>query len=534
MLARSTSDPAPPRRINQSVRALLNASPVAMYVLSREPDFGELRLVHVNRRLAAITGHSSQEIKAPNWWQRQIHPTDLAEVLANLWKLARGEELEMSYRFLHRDGHFIRVHDRLVGRRQPGGGLELLGAWVDVTDCVAGDDAIQPATQALGHSLCREVFESYPDACVILDGQGRVLEWTHRAETLFGVSADQGLGRALDSLMQPRGLPDEPTDAFELFLSAAAKRPGGHRRRFTIQYQDGTELPVEVLVMSVGMDGQGRLACFIRDISGQLLNEARMLQAQKLEAIGQLTGGLAHDFNNILGIVIASLEMLSLPYTPEEKQQLVAGALSAAGRGVEVIKALLAVARRQTLEPRDVDVNSLLWELEPLIRQTVGESIQIKLAPVAMDAMAHIDPGGFGNAILNLVINARDAMPTGGTLYIYSHRFDLLDNRDNAPELALGEYIAIGVDDTGTGMSATVADRAFEPFYTTKDLGKGTGLGLAMVYGFARQSGGTAQIYSTPGKGTLVTLILPMASRRGGLGLADGYDSLKPVPHRPC
>jgi signal transduction histidine kinase/ActR/RegA family two-component response regulator len=238
--------------------------------------------------------------------------------------------------------------------------------------------------------------------------------------------------------------------------------------------------------------------------------EEQLAQAQKLEAIGQLTGGLAHDYNNMLGIVIGSLDLLA-PRVDGENRELIDAASAAAQRGAEVTRSLLGVARRQKLAPKETDVNELLLEITPLLRQTAGKCVEITVDARAHEAVVHLDPGAFNNAILNLVINARDAMTGGGKLRIATGAA-LLDE-GAVPGLKPGRYTRVSVADTGAGMSAEVAARAFDPFYTTKGRDKGTGLGLAMVHAFARRSGGVANLVSAPGQGTTITLLLPCAVR---------------------
>lgn len=241
--------------------------------------------------------------------------------------------------------------------------------------------------------------------------------------------------------------------------------------------------------------------------------QERLMQSEKMEAIGQLTGGLAHDFNNLLGVVLGGLNLLAARAGDDEKtQRHLDITRRAAQRAVEVTRSLLAVARKQSLEPRDIGIETALADILPLLRQSIGKEVAIEDAidPTCALELVHVDPTGLGNALLNLAINARDAMPDGGRLKIEVRAQTIVaDQPGVAPELTPGRYIVVSVSDTGTGMPPEVAARAFDPFFTTKERGRGTGLGLAMVHGFARQSGGTATIYTEPGAGTTVRLYLP-------------------------
>ncbi|MGH8176270.1 MAG: PAS domain-containing protein [Steroidobacter sp.] len=249
----------------------------------------------------------------------------------------------------------------------------------------------------------------------------------------------------------------------------------------------------------------------VYDLTEQKRLEARLLQAQKMEAIGQLTGGIAHDFNNLLGVVIGNLQLLerSISDTPANARKLHT-AMRAAVRGADLTRRLLAFARREILDPTVLDLNRQLSTLTELMQRTLGESIEVRMVQTHDLWSTRVDAGQFENAILNLAINARDAMPDGGRLTVRTQNVTLdsvfcIDH----PSIEPGEFICISVTDSGVGMEPEVLKRVFEPFFTTKESGKGSGLGLAMVHGFAEQAGGLATIASQPGRGTTVQVLLP-------------------------
>jgi len=254
-----------------------------------------------------------------------------------------------------------------------------------------------------------------------------------------------------------------------------------------------------------------------------------LLQAQKMEAVGQLTGGVAHDFNNLLAVILGNLQLIERRLGDDERQRKrVETAIHATLRGADLIERLLAFSRRQTLEPKDVDLNELVSGMTELSRRTLGEMIEIDLRLSSDLEPTHIDPGQLENALLNLAVNARDAMPGGGRLTIETANIDV-DERYAAghPGMSSGRFVLLTVADTGTGMSPDVLQHVFEPFFTTKEVGKGTGLGLSMVYGFAKQSGAYIDIRSEEGHGTAVDLYLPTAESADGAALeqaatADG------------
>jgi signal transduction histidine kinase len=242
--------------------------------------------------------------------------------------------------------------------------------------------------------------------------------------------------------------------------------------------------------------------------------EAQVRQAQKMEAVGQLTGGVAHDFNNILTVIIGCIEMLGDAVKDRPHlSQMTDMISSAATRGADLTRHLLAFARRQPLQPRSTDVNALVVDAAQLLRPTLGAQIEIVSMLAHDSSPALIDPSQLSTAILNLALNARDAMPDGGKLTLETRNVALdADYAAMNPEVSPGSYVMIAVSDTGEGIPGSVLDKVFEPFFTTKGLGKGSGLGLSMVYGFVKQSNGHVKIYSKPGHGTTVKLYLPQAS----------------------
>ncbi|PCG10217.1 hybrid sensor histidine kinase/response regulator [Sphingomonas ginsenosidimutans] len=252
-----------------------------------------------------------------------------------------------------------------------------------------------------------------------------------------------------------------------------------------------------------------------------MVAEAQLRQAHKMEAVGQLTGGLAHDFNNLLTGISGALEMIQVRVAQGrvgELDRYVSAAQSATRRAAALTHRLLAFSRRQTLDPKPTDVNRLIQGMEELIRRTVGPAISLEVVGAAGLWPALVDPNQLENALLNLCLNARDAMPDGGRITIETANKWMDERAAAARDLPAGQYLSLCVTDTGTGMSAEVQARAFDPFYTTKPLGEGTGLGLSMIYGFARQSGGQVRIYSEPGQGTTLCIYLP---RHYGAAAAD-------------
>jgi nitrogen-specific signal transduction histidine kinase len=251
------------------------------------------------------------------------------------------------------------------------------------------------------------------------------------------------------------------------------------------------------------------LLCLVEDITRQKQVEGELRQAQKMEAIGQLTGGIAHDFNNLLGVIIGNVEFLIDELQDQsDHTELAKEILNSALSGADLTRRLLAVARRQSLQPRRIDLNTYLPHHITTLQRLFGESIQITTA-LANDLWStRADPSQIGDALLNLAINARDAMPHGGNLCIATSNQHLEADEPDA-EIVPGDYVVLAVTDTGIGMRPELLERIMEPFFTTKGPGAGSGLGLSMIYGFAKQSGGHLTIESEPGRGTTVRLYLP-------------------------
>ncbi|MBB5518719.1 hybrid sensor histidine kinase/response regulator [Amphiplicatus metriothermophilus] len=284
---------------------------------------------------------------------------------------------------------------------------------------------------------------------------------------------------------------------------------------------------------------------FAIDVTERKAAEHNLQQALKMEAIGQLTGGLAHDFNNLLSVILSNAETLSETLADDEELHALADMTRrAAERGAELTNGLLAFARRQPLEPRPVDVNRLVVGMDGLLRRSLGGDIEIELVRGAGLWPAMVDPAQLEAALLNLALNARDAMPKGGRLTIETGNAHIDDDYAAAhAEVSPGQYVMVCVTDTGAGMEPEVAERAFEPFFTTKGPGKGAGLGLAMVYGFVKQSRGHVKIYSEPGQGTAIRIYLPRAApaeasaeeddRRAADGVPGGTESILLVEDDP-
>ena len=348
------------------------------------------------------------------------------------------------------------------------------------------------------------IYSTLTDAVVAFDSQWHIIYANPATLALTQRGAEKLLGRSVWQLFP--GLLSTP---FEVELTRAAVER--EEAAFEFYYEPyRLWFSVKAFPQELGM------TAMLRDITAQKDTEAQLRQSQRMEAVGQLTGGVAHDFNNLLTVIIGNLDdILEDQTAPDGVSGQLRMALKAAERAAELTQRLLAFSRRQALDPRTVDINGLIGQLEDLLQRTMGDAIEIVFVLDRAIDRAMVDAGQLESALLNLTINARHAMPEGGKLTIETS-MAYLDNEYAGSRLDVseGHYICISVTDTGTGMAPAVLERVFEPFFTTKPAGVGTGLGLSMIYGFIKQSKGHVGIYSEPGMGTSVRLYLPRA--RGG------------------
>lgn len=375
--------------------------------------------------------------------------------------------------------------------------------------------AIKKATQSIvdRETRLRAILEAAPEAIVTADDHGIIGSFSPAAEILFGYSANEVIGQNLSVLMpEPHRTAHDGYMAH--YLKTGEKKIIGKGREMEALRKDQTRVPIRLLVTELELDGERQFLGILQDLTEDRKRLAQLQRAQKMEAVGQLTGGLAHDFNNLLTVVIGNLELLDMRIDDERQKRLLNEALEASNLGASLTSQLLSFSKSQALAPEPVELNRLVETVQPILKRTLSKKIRIKteLAEDLNRTMA--DPGKIESAILNMAINARDAMPDGGTLTIETRNTVLdEDYADTQLDVTPGPYVALSVTDTGTGMEPDVLERAFEPFFSTKEPGRGSGLGLSMIYGFAKQSGGHVAIYSEVGRGTTVNLFLPATNQ---------------------
>jgi hypothetical protein len=498
----------------------------------------DLRTGFQNRRspeYLLIHGLPPDAVNEPHEdWVRRLHPEDREAAERNFREALAGDVTcyNAKYRIIRpSDGETRWISVKAtIERDQQKRAVRLIGAHTDVTEQVAIEQALRQSEERfrkladelaeLNATLAQRVEEKTrehdriwnvsQDLLMVADRNGvwRTINpaWTRT----LGWSEDELLNRTSDRLVHP-----DDAERTRAHIRKLAANEIAERFENRLRHKDGS---YRWLSWTAAAD-EDRIYAVARDVTAEKTAAERLkaaeealLQSQKMEAVGQLTGGIAHDFNNLLTGIVGSLNLLQIRLNRGHTDNLaryIDAAMTSANRAAALTHRLLAFARRQPLVPKIVDTNQLVRSLEDLLRRTIGEAINLQI--VASDHLWRTlcDPHQLESALLNLAINARDAMPNGGNLTIATSNAQLDNMTPGAPALAPGDYICVDVTDTGVGMSAEVMARAFDPFFTTKPIGQGTGLGLSMIYGFVRQSKGHVTIDSKLGKGTSIKLYLP-------------------------
>ncbi|MES2147966.1 MAG: PAS domain-containing protein [Pseudomonadota bacterium] len=483
---------------------------------------GELR---IDGRFAELYGLEPQEAQRAlptRLFFKAIHPEDQARIkIAVAGMTAGAERFSKEFRVVTPDGDTLWMHGRGQAHfDEQDAPVRFTGLLVDVTERKRTEERLRIAQSAGGVGT----FE-YSDgfAMAMVSGEFCRLLGLHPATMLPVRTINSVLKNADEPDLIPeahRGGPPETLDGSfcvirsddgeERWIARRGEiirdKDNGGYRLIGVIYDVTTTKAQEAALRNLNETLETRVE---QAVAERQTVEDALRQAQKMEAVGNLTGGIAHDFNNLLTIIIGNIDTVIRRFDPgadPRAKRALENALKGADRAAALVQRLLAFSRRQPLDPKSIDVEMLLVGMSDLLTRSISESIAIQILPAANLWTVEADPNQLENVILNLAVNARDAMPDGGALTVGAKNITL--DAEAVPDAPAGEYVAISVEDNGIGMSSETVDKVFDPFFTTKEVGKGTGLGLSMVYGFVKQSGGHIQIRSTPGSGTIITLYL--------------------------
>ena len=508
------------RRDHDKLSFMISASPGVLYTC--EPD-GDFSATYVSPRISAQTGYDADDFtNDPKFWADHIHPNDKENVFQELQKLSDTGHCVYEYRFRHADDSYRWMHDQSVMVRDPRGKPEqIVGFWLDITDRKEFEArltvAVDKRTAELNRSnvwLNKEIekrkrvetdlreseqrlagiVDNIPSVVCLKDLQGRFQLVNRRLEEWYGIAAGDALGKTSHDVF-PAELADVCTS-----LDRKALETGQIQEiEGVVPFRDGSDHTVKMIKFPV-FDGDGDaigIGTINVDHTELRRAEEKVRHAQKMEAVGQFTGGVAHDFNNLMSVVMTETSVLEYEVGQHPSVQAITRAVN---RGSDLTKKLLAFSRRQSLSPQAIKVDDLVSGLTDMLARMLGEKISFATNLGSKSWLAFADPIQLESVILNLAVNSRDAMPNGGELKIETRAVSITTPKTiNGEELKAGDYICVSVSDTGEGMASTIAEHAFEPFFTTKEPGKGTGLGLSMVYGFMRQSGAIKRTHLTRG-----------------------------------
>jgi PAS domain S-box-containing protein len=487
-------------------RGLMEAAPDGMVVVNKD---GEIVLLNAQAekqfgyRRDELLGQKVTNIIPKGFAERLIADGTRTAAEALAQQIGTGIELNA----LRKDGSEFPI-EIMLSPLENAEGILVTAAIRNIT---VRKDAERHLAQM--ESRYRGLMEAAPDGMVVVNQNGEIVLLNVQAEKQFGYCRDELLGQKVTNII-PEGFAERLiADALRTTAEALAQQIGTgielHGRR-----RDGTPFPIEIMLSPLESIEGILVTAAIRDISERKQLEQQLHQSQKMEAIGQLTGGIAHDFNNLLGVIIGNLDLLDrLVASNEAAVRRVQTAQKAAMRGADITRRLLMFSSSEELKPSVVLLGDSIQNMIELAGRAIGAEIKITTHVDESVPPLFVDPAGLESALLNLVVNARDAMPKGGSITIASEVQHLGDSHPavQSGDLKAGHYVHVSVSDTGQGMSRETLERAFEPFFTTKPRNKATGLGLAMVYGFAKQSGGVVRAYSELGQGTTVSLYLPLA-----------------------
>jgi hypothetical protein len=493
------------RAAQQRLQHVVSSSPSVLYSLRIE---GEVLVpTWVSDNIERLIGYTPSEVTDPQWWAERVHPEDRERVRSQIPALLAEGDVTREYRFRHHDGTFRWIRDQQVLVPDAAGTREIVGSWSDVTARKEAELRLQGSEEQY-----RLLFDRHPHPMWVFDRESfAFLAVNDAAVRHYGYSREEFLAMTVKEIRPPEEVPDFLADHEQRRADPA----GGYQspRTWKHRKKDGTVFEVEIATSSIALKGRRARLALVTDVTKKRSLEKQLLQSQKIESMGRLAAGVAHDFNNLLGVISGYGELLLKRVATDARlARYVNDIMKAADRAAGLTRQLLAFSRKQVLQPRILDLNVVVGETEKMLRRLIGEDVQLMTVFDERLGSVKADAGQVEQVLMNLAVNARDAMPLGGRLTIETSSVQL-DTRyaRQHPGVQPGPYVMLAVSDTGHGMTPEVLALAFEPFFTTKEPGKGTGLGLATVHGIVKQSGGHVWVYSEPGQGTTFKIYLPRA-----------------------
>ena len=482
----------------------------------------EGRVVDWNEGARAMTGYEASEVIGQScsiFYRAEDVAADIPA--QGLRQAATEGRHEIKGLRVRRDGSLFTAETVLTAVRDSAQQLLGYGAITrDISERTALQERLSASESRL-RSVVDTVLDTLVDGLIIIDSKGIIQIYNHACERLFGYAADEAIGKNITILMPP-AMRTGHDNHLENYLQTGIRKTIGQPREVIGCRKDGSTFPMYLAVGETMSGGEPIYVGVVHDLTEHHRTEGELRQAQKMEALGQLTGGIAHDFNNILMVILANVDTIIEDETAASGvQDRVRQIDRAAHRAAELTRQLLAFSRKQALQPRPTNLNDIVTSTMRLIRRTLSEDITIATALTSDLWTTSIDRTQLESALVNLCINARDAMPEGGKLLLETGNIVLdEDYVAQNPDATAGEQVMIAVTDTGAGIAPENLGKVFEPFFTTKEVGRGTGLGLSMVYGFVKQSQGHIKVHSEVGCGTSIKLYLPRI-------VGDGY---RPAP----
>ncbi len=501
----------------------LEHSPVVIYSLKISGEV--ITPLTVNENVVAMLGYSVEEALDASWWHAHLHPDD-AEQVALLSGNMQEDVVSLEYRFAHRIGHYLWLEDRRrILRDHNGAPIEISGVWIDINARKESERALELLHRS--HAL---ILDSVDEGIQGIDQNGRITFENIASAKMFGRTAHEAVGANAHALVHHSHSDHSRFSPAECRINATLA--DGISRRVDDEVfwrKDGTSFPVEYVV-APKRDENGAITGAVvvfHNIAERRSLEAQFRQSQKLESIGQLAGGIAHDFNNILSIMMMQAELaLTVPDTAEEVQQALQEIRIAADRAANLTRQLLLFSRKQVMQPTLLDVNAVVTDLSKMLTRIVPEDVTLQVSLHPAPLVTYADAGMLDQVLMNLTVNARDAMSEGGELQIVTSVRDVTtEEAQMHAEATAGRYVGLAVRDTGHGISPEIRAKMFEPFFTTKGAGKGTGLGLATVFGVVKQHRGWIEVDSEIDKGTTISIYLAASEEKPAPADGDTFSA---------